>query len=1599
MVFDKLHTTFASTGRSFTLVLSSISALFLSAAPFPEHACSMKDGGGTLVVAIDNVTMVSCYGEQSGSAEAVVNGGTPPYSFVWNTSPVQNSAQLSGVGTGSYTVTVVDAQGNTASASVTITGPSEPLVATISTFTNVLCNTASTGTATVSATGGSSPYSYQWNTSPVQTGATATGLDIGTYTVEVIDANGCTTSTTVTISDSGEPILALVEDYSHVSCFGANDGFINLTLSGASNSFTVTWNTTPPVTGPLITGLSPGLYQAEIIDNNGCDTPKFISFGILGPTAPLAVSLANANASCHNTFNGSVDLTITGGNSPYLQTWYDPVSGQSTNLQDLSGLDPGTYLLSVVDAFGCGIDTSVTITAPAPLVLQTTITGASCNPGSLASISAEASGGTAPFTFVWTGPDGFNASTPTVNDLNSGTYGITVTDEQGCSSSTSVTITDPTPPLLSITTSTWPSGTALPCAGATNGTIDLDISGGLAPYSILWTDGLGLNSTDEDLSGLSAGTYQVSVSDSNGCLAVASITLSTPPSIQLTASTTTVGAYNTSCQLSEDGNIDLSVDGGAAPYTFSWSNGSSSEDLSNVLAGNYSVVVTDANGCTEQSSYLLNAPPPIDVALVVSAFPNGGSVSCEGNADGSISATISGGTPGYQLAWSGPDGPLSTEPLVEDLLPGTYTLVVTDANQCTLETSTTLVPPAPFAITLASDTVASGDNIACAGASTGAISSSVTGGTPGYIYEWNGPNGYSSAVAQPNGLVAGAYSVLVTDASGCTTTGSIELTRPDTLQALVTPSDIGGYGTSCTANDGELTTTLGGGAAPYAITWNGPNGFTATTADLTGLEAGTYTVTVTDINGCTLQRTIALIPAPPIFITLNSQAGPCANDGQGSITANVTGGVAPLAATWSGPLGFTSSDLDLQQLTSGSYTLNLTDALGCTAIATALLQDPQPIQSNVALSFYGQYNTQCLGDSSGTMQLAPIGGTPPYVIDITGPGGTLGTGTYLDQLVSGTYTISVTDANGCNADTVVTLTAPQSLPNAQLTAELQPSGSNISCFGGSNGQINATVSGGSAPFTYQWQGPNGTLPGTPSVSGALAGTYTLTITDANACVIASTITLTQPAETLSATGQISTFGDHNTSCAGASDGSIALNMTGGSTPYTIAWIGPNGFTSPEADITDLAAGEYTATITDLNGCTLQQSFNLTSPPPLEATALVNLHPGGTAISCQGANDGSITALATGGSLMYTYSWSGPSGALGDQQVLTDLGPGNYCVLVTDNQGCTTQTCITINEPTALTAEASITNANCGAANGSIDLTINGGAGPFTSTWSSGQNSEDLPAVAEGNYTVTVTDANGCSTSLSASIIGTPATSITATVTDEQCAGANAGAIDLDIQSGTAPFLISWSTGATAEDLTGLSAGNYTVSVTDINGCTAQGNFLVNAPPLLVIDTTLSTYQGGYNVSSWLGSDGSIEVDVHGGQAPYNYIWSTGATTADLNGLGAGIYTLVVTDANGCSNTIEVELTQPSDLVMPTGFTPNGDGANDSFFIRGLDAYVNNQLIIMNRWGNKVFERINYRNDWTGESLTGGELPNGTYFAILSVNNGQRTLQGYVDLRR
>ncbi|HRH39101.1 MAG TPA: gliding motility-associated C-terminal domain-containing protein, partial [Flavobacteriales bacterium] len=166
-----------------------------------------------------------------------------------------------------------------------------------------------------------------------------------------------------------------------------------------------------------------------------------------------------------------------------------------------------------------------------------------------------------------------------------------------------------------------------------------------------------------------------------------------------------------------------------------------------------------------------------------------------------------------------------------------------------------------------------------------------------------------------------------------------------------------------------------------------------------------------------------------------------------------------------------------------------------------------------------------------------------------------------------------------------------------------------------------------------------------------------------------------------------------------------------------------------------------------------------------------------------------------------------------------------------------------------------------------------------------------------------------------------------------------------------------------------------------------------------IDATTSHYDSGHEVSGLTAIDGSIDVNVLGGTSPYSYAWNTGSTTASITGLGAGQYVLTVTDANGCSDTLDVTLTAPDDLDLPTGFTPNGDGYNDHFIIHGVESYPASLFTVFNRWGNIVYERLNYKNDWSGENSSGEMLPNGTYFVIFNINNGERTLETYVDLRR
>ncbi|MBX2974462.1 MAG: SprB repeat-containing protein, partial [Flavobacteriales bacterium] len=359
-----------------------------------------------------NATMtasVSCHGGDDGSAIATAGGGTAPYTYAWDTTPAQQSPSATGLAAGTWNCTITDANGCTILRSTTITQPASALSAGITASTDVLCYNEDTGTATAAAMGGTAPYSYVWDSSPAQTTAQATDLHAGNYEVTVTDARGCTATSSATIDQPASPTQVVFDNVRHETCFGARDGEATIIVSGGSGAYTITWDTNPPVHSATATGLAPRLYMVEVADDNGCMHFKQYPVTIQGADARLSIVLAVDHVDCHGAANGAIDLSLFGGAAPYSHIWtaYD---GQQTGLEDIDELTPGTYTLQIIDFFGCAIDTSVTITEPAALAVSGSITTAACQGTATGAVDASVSGGTTPYTFAWSGPNGFIAS-------------------------------------------------------------------------------------------------------------------------------------------------------------------------------------------------------------------------------------------------------------------------------------------------------------------------------------------------------------------------------------------------------------------------------------------------------------------------------------------------------------------------------------------------------------------------------------------------------------------------------------------------------------------------------------------------------------------------------------------------------------------------------------------------------------------------------------------------------------------------------------------------------------------------------------------------------------------------------------------------------------------------------------------------------------------------------------------------------------------------------------------------------------------------------------------------------------------------------------
>jgi gliding motility-associated-like protein len=1346
-----------------------------------------------------------------------------------------------------------------------IVGPvAAPSLSATTSSTNVSCNGGSNGTATVVASGGTSPYTYSWSPSG-GTAATATGLSAGAYTCTITDNVGASITRNFTITQP--TALSLTpSSQTNIACNGGATGAASVNVAtGGAGGYTYNWTPGNP-TGDgttSVTGLTAGTWTCTVTDANGCTRSQ--NFTITQPTALSLTASSQTNIACNGGATGAASVNVaTGGAGGYTYNW-TPGNPTGDGTTSVTGLTAGTWTCTVTDANGCTRSQNFTITQPTALSLTASSqTNVSCNGGSNGAASVNVpTGGAGGYMYNWTPGNPTGDGTTSVSGLTAGTWTCTVTDANGCTAIQSFTITQPT--ALSLTAA---SQTNVACNGGSTGAASVNVAtGGAGGYTYNWTPGNPTGDGTRSVTGLTAGTWTCTVTDANGCTSSVNFTVTQPTALALTPFSQT----NLACNGGSTGAASVNVaTGGAGGYTYNWTPGNPTGDgttsVTGLTAGTWTCTVTDANGCTRSQNFTITQPTAL--SLTASSQTN---VACNGGSTGAASVNVAtGGAGGYTYNWTpgNPTGDGTTS--VTGLTAGTWTCTVTDANGCTSSVNFTVTQPSAMSATT------SQTNVACNGGSNGTASVVVTGGAGGYTYSWS-PSGGTAATA--TGLSVGTYTVTITDANSCQITRNFTITQPTAMSATTSQTNVSCNGGS----NGTATVAVSGGAGGYTYSWS-PSGGTAATA--TGLTVGTYTVTITDANSCQITRSFTITQPSALVASASSQTNVSCNGGSnGSATVAVTGGAGGYTYSWS-PSGGTAATAT--GLSAGIYTVTVTDANSCVTTQSFTITQPTALSASTS-----QTNVSCNGGSNGTATVVATGGVGSYTYSWAPSGGTGATATGLSV---GTYTVTITDANSCQITRNFIITQPTALV-ASASAQ-----TNVSCNGGSNGSATVGVVGGTPGYTYSWAPSGGTA---ATASGLSAGTYTVTVTDANSCTSTQSFTITQPtALVASASSQT------NVSCNGGSNGSATVTATGGAGGYTYSWA-PSGGTAATA--TGLAAGTYTVTVTDANSCVTTQSFTITQPTALIASASSQ-----TNVACNGSASGSATVAVTGGTGSYTYLWA-PSG--GTAATATGLVAGSYTVTVTDANGCMATQSFTITQPTVLVASASAqTNVSCnGGSNGSATVAVTGGAGGYTYSWlPTGGTAATATGLAEGTYTVTVTDANGCTASQSFTITQPTVLDGTTFKTDVSCNGGSNGTATVSITGGTGPYTYSWlPSGGTNATATGLVAGTYSVTVTDSNGCQITRTVVVAEPTVLAVASTSQT-----DVSCVGSSDGQATVVISGGTAPYTYSWSPiGGTAATASGLIAGTYTVTVIDANGCSLNQTFTIGTVLDVTNPTIVAP------------------------------------------------------------------------------
>ncbi|MAM05038.1 MAG: hypothetical protein CMD06_03665, partial [Flavobacteriales bacterium] len=1358
---------------------------------------------------------VSCNAACDGEIEFIVNNvntGTPGYSFsIDNGSTFQNSPVFSNVcGDQNHTIIVQDANGCQATANIFIGQPTAiSFSATSSSFNGfgVSCNGANDGEIIIfSPSGGVPNYDYS-----IDGGATFSNsmiysnLGAGSYLVTVRDNNGCIKDTLITLNEPG-PFTVSSSVTNPISCPGLCDGGITALQSNGVSPITYNLTTFPSQTFNVWSGLcgdiTYGSYTLDATDANGCFATTTVT--LIEPL-PFTYTVDSIQETC-NSSNGQASINVAqGGTAPYAYLWDDPFPQQIT--ATATGLTTGTYTVVVTDANGCNFTEDIFV-GEADIELSFDSVPP-CNGGNDGSATVIPDG-IPPYVITWETGE----TTTTINNLSPGFYTVTVTDNTGCIATDSVEV--PASAVVDVVLDVQNSNLVVPCFGDPSSGVSVIATGGTGPNTYLYyiPNVFPTPQASSTFSGLYAGTYQIYAVDANGCFDSVEVTITQPTELIYTVSSTDV-----SCNGGSDGTAFIdTIYGGNPSYVYLWSNGQTTNTISSLFAGSYTVTVTDANGCSSiPSTATVIVDEPDALQSNINVLNNSNCAGSQALATGEMEVSVTGGTTGYNYSWS--TG--STNPNIGFLLPGTYTVTITDANNCSITDSAEILPGENPTLDVTIE------NVTCFGDNDGMIYTSAIGGTPTYSFSADGGITFVPS-GTPFGPTGGAsYFITVVDALGCTDSDSIFVFEPD----LLTITSFSNQSISCYDSlDGEISVIHSGGTAPYTYLWD--NG--QTTNPAVDLGPGNYNVTVTDTNGCT---------------------------------------------------------------TSLSTTLIQPDSLEIISIISG--------------------DVSCYGGSDGSMQVSLSGGTPNYNYNWSNGATT----SIVSNVSSGTYSVTVFDQNGCTNTANIDVVQP-----ADITVNYVRD--SVSCLGGSNGSAIALVSGGVPGYTYLWE--NGNTSNT--IINLSPGYYNLTIIDSNACTKQDSVEILGPTTSIAIDSMIV----HPITCHDANNGSITILATGGQQPYTYS--NTNGFNSQSTiSFINLSPDTYIVYVEDAKGCWDRDTVVITNPDSLYIDSTIH-----TNVKCNGYQDAEILAInAFGGIPPYEYAVNGGTHYT-NMAYFNGYGPGTYTVEVFDANNCAAQDLIIIEEPDEinLSITTSLWNSyevRCnGDSSGYADLVISGGQAPYLKVVLDSQldtvlttYNNNITGLYADTYTFHVWDNNGCPKE-EVIIYNEPTPIVHNFIANHiTCDGWSNGSLVDSVYGGVgnaSTYQYAWNTGDSTYIITSIPVGTYVMTIVDENNCISIDSFEINDNNILQANLDISTTN---NVSCYNYCDATIGVLASGG-APninsfgnpvYSYSWNdtllqSTATAIGLcvdNNTDSSTYMCVVSDGQGCSDTLEYIVTQPDSL--------------------------------------------------------------------------------------